>query len=40
MFECRSRVIRAGSRIVVSRIDLFNETRVRIATGTATYMMG
>lgn len=40
IFECRSRVIRAGSRIAVSRIDLFNEARVRIATGTATYMMG
>ncbi|MCG8616020.1 MAG: thioesterase family protein [Desulfobacterales bacterium] len=39
-FECKSRVIRAGSRIVVSKIDLFNEKAVRIATGTATYMIG
>ena len=39
-FECRSRTIRAGSRIVVSKIDLYNNTQVRIATGTATYMIG
>lgn len=39
-FECRSRVIRAGSRIVVAKIDLSNENEVRIATGTATYLIG
>lgn len=39
-FECRSRVIRAGSRIVVAKIDLFNQDEMRIATGTATYMIG
>ena len=39
-FECRSRLIRAGSRIVVAKIDLFNDTGSRIATGTATYMIG
>ncbi len=38
-FVCRSRVIRAGSRIVVSKMDLFNEREIRIATGTATYIM-
>ena len=38
-FTCKSRVIRAGSRIVVSKIDLFNEREIRIATGTATYIM-
>lgn len=39
-FLCKSRIIRAGSRIVVSKMDLFNETKVRIATGTATYLIG
>lgn len=39
-FDCRSRLIRAGSRIVVAKIDLFNDTGSRIATGTATYMIG
>ncbi len=39
-FQCKSRIIRAGSRIVVSKIDLFNDTKVRIATGTATYLIG
>jgi len=39
-FECRSRLIRAGSRIVVAKIDLFNDRESRIATGTATYMIG
>jgi len=39
-FQCKSRIIRAGSRIVVSKIDLVNEREVRIATGTATYLIG
>jgi len=39
-FEGRSRIIRAGSRIVVAKIDLYNEQEVRIATGTGTYMIG
>ncbi|MCG8566375.1 MAG: thioesterase family protein [Desulfobacterales bacterium] len=38
-FVCKSRLIRAGSRIVVAKIDLFNEKEIRIATGTATYIM-
>lgn len=39
-FECRSRIIRAGRRIVVAKIDLYNEQDVRIATGTGTYLIG
>ncbi|MEH0019307.1 MAG: thioesterase family protein [Desulfobacter sp.] len=39
-FECKSRLIRAGSRIVVSKMDLFNDSGLGIATGTATYMIG
>ncbi len=39
-FECKSRIIRAGSRVVVSKIDLLNDEAIRIATGTATYMIG
>ncbi len=39
-FFCNSRIIRAGSRIVVSKMDLLNEQDVRIATGTATYLIG
>jgi len=39
-FQCKAGIIRAGSRIVVSKIDLFNEKKIRIATGTATYLIG
>ncbi|MCD4718680.1 MAG: thioesterase family protein [Desulfobacula sp.] len=39
-FQCKSRIIRAGSRIVVTKIDLYNEKEIRIATGTATYLIG
>ncbi len=39
-FKCRSEIIRAGSRIVVSKIDLYNEKEIRIATGTGTYLIG
>lgn len=39
-FQCKSEIIRAGSRIVVAKIDLFNDTKARIATGTATYLIG
>jgi len=38
-FRCQSTVIRAGNRIVVSNIDLFNEKNIRIATGTGTYLI-
>ncbi|MCP4670778.1 MAG: thioesterase family protein [Desulfobacula sp.] len=38
-FKCKSRIIRAGSRIVVAKIDLYNEITTRIATGTATYLI-
>ncbi len=38
-FVCKSRIIRAGSRIVVAKIDLYNEKERRIATGTATYLI-
>ena len=38
-FICKSRIIRAGSRIVVAKIDLYNEKETRIATGTATYLI-
>jgi uncharacterized protein (TIGR00369 family) len=38
-FKCKSRIIRAGSRIVVAKIDLYNEIKIRIATGTATYLI-
>lgn len=39
-FTCKSRIIRAGFRIVVAKIDLYNERESRIATGTATYLIG
>jgi len=38
-FQCKSRIIRAGARIVVAKIDLYNEKETRIATGTATYLI-
>jgi uncharacterized protein (TIGR00369 family) len=39
-FVCKSHIIRAGSRIVVARIDLFNDRQRAIATGTGTYLIG
>lgn len=39
-FKCISTIIRAGRRIVVAKIDLFNEKDIRIATGTGTYLIG
>ncbi|MDZ7667247.1 MAG: thioesterase family protein [Desulfotignum sp.] len=39
-FVCNSHIIRAGSRIVVARIDLFNDRHQAIATGTGTYLIG
>ncbi|THB79984.1 MAG: thioesterase family protein [Desulfobacteraceae bacterium] len=39
-FSCTSEIIRAGSRIVVAKMDLFNEKKTRIATGTGTYLIG
>lgn len=40
VFTCSSEIIRAGSRIVVAKIDLYNENTKRIATGTGTYLIG
>lgn len=39
-FVCTSRILRAGSRIVVSRMDLVNDRKQCIATGTGTYLIG
>lgn len=39
-FVCNSHIIRAGSRIVVARIDLLNDRHQAIATGTGTYLIG
>ncbi len=39
-FLCQSRIIKAGSRIVVAKIDLYNEINDRIASGTGTYLIG
>ncbi|MEE4363151.1 MAG: thioesterase family protein [Desulfotignum sp.] len=39
-FVCKSRIIRAGSRIVVSKMALSNLQDVCIATGTGTYLVG
>jgi uncharacterized protein (TIGR00369 family) len=39
-FQCKSRVIRAGRRIVVSKVDLSNDRNRRVAMGTATYLIG
>ncbi len=40
MFTCTSLPIKAGSRIVVCRIDLVNDKDQDIAAGTATYTTG
>ncbi len=39
-FKCKSFIIRAGARIVVTRVDFYNDSKLRIATGTATYLIG
>lgn len=39
-FFCTSTLIRAGSKIVVSKMDIVNEKKTRIAIGTATYLIG
>ncbi|HKK99065.1 MAG TPA: thioesterase family protein [Desulfotignum sp.] len=39
-FVCTSRIVRAGSRIVVAKMALSNLQKVCIATGTGTYLIG
>ncbi|MCA1786498.1 MAG: thioesterase family protein, partial [Desulfobacteraceae bacterium] len=39
-FVCKSWIIRAGSRIVVSKMALSNQQDLCIATGTGTYLIG
>lgn len=39
-FVCTSRIVRAGSRIVVAKMALSNLQEVCIATGTGTYLIG
>ncbi len=40
VFVCKSCIIRAGSRIVVSKMVLSNHQDMCIATGTGTYLIG
>lgn len=39
-FVCTSRIVRAGSRIVVAKMALSNLQEVCISTGTGTYLIG
>lgn len=39
-FVVKSTLIRAGNKVSVARVDLFNETEIHIATATATYLVG
>ena len=39
-FVATARIIRSGSKIAVSRMELHNEQQDHIAFGTATYMVG
>ncbi|WP_369789205.1 thioesterase family protein [Rouxiella sp. WC2420] len=39
-FVVKSTLIRAGNKVSVARVDLFNETAIHIATATATYLVG
>ncbi|HPX90585.1 MAG TPA: hotdog domain-containing protein, partial [Spirochaetota bacterium] len=39
-FRCISYVIRAGNKIAVTRMDMFNDSDNLIATGTGTYLIG
>ncbi|HOK01410.1 MAG TPA: thioesterase family protein [Spirochaetota bacterium] len=40
IFKCISHVIRAGNKIAVTRMDMFNDSDILIATGTGTYLIG
>lgn len=37
-FVCRGHVLRAGNKLVVTRMELHNNEEALIATGTATYL--
>lgn len=39
-FVVKSTLIRAGNKVSVARVDLFNENEIHIATATATYLVG
>ena len=39
-FTCTSRLLRAGNKVAVARVELHNEEQVYIASATATYMVG
>ncbi len=39
-FVVKSTLIRAGNKVSVARVDLFNEAEIHIATATATYLVG
>ncbi|HPD77767.1 MAG TPA: thioesterase family protein [Spirochaetota bacterium] len=39
-FRCISYVIRAGNKIAVTRMEMFNDSDNLIATGTGTYLIG
>ncbi|MDP5136026.1 thioesterase family protein [Rheinheimera baltica] len=40
MFTATARVIRAGNKVAVCRMELHNEQGVHIALGTGTYLVG
>jgi len=39
-FTASSTLLRAGNKVSVARVELYNEEQLHIATATATYMVG
>jgi len=39
-FYCNAMILRRGNKIAVTRMELYNQDDVLIATGTATYLVG
>ncbi len=39
-FRCISRVLRAGNKVAVVQMEMFNESGVQISAGTGSYLIG
>jgi uncharacterized protein (TIGR00369 family) len=40
LFETSARILRAGNKVAVARMELHNEEGTLIAVGTGTYLIG
>jgi uncharacterized protein (TIGR00369 family) len=39
-FRANSKIMRAGNKVTVTRMELFNDTDVLVAVGSGTYLIG